>query len=263
MWERLPRPAVVANVCGRVLRRSTPAIVATLVLVVIGGGVAFGYRFVTGSSRFAIEQIDVRGTVRLDPEDIRSALPIGLGDNVFTADLDAATAALRAQPWIATAELRRVLPHTLVVELRERAAAAVVALDERYLVDADGHAFKRETGDGVGLPVITGLDRVAYALDPALAARSIVRAVAVHQRWHATATRPALDEVHLDARAGLTLQLAVTGIAVELGDVDGPALDARLAAFDAAWAALGSDERARLYTIHLDASDHVTVAFKD
>src|SRR5690606_24041218 len=128
----------------------------------IGGTAWAGYRFVTTSPRFAIAHIEVSGNQVLSADQVRASLPVRTGDNVFEADLDAIVEAVRANPWVASARAHRVLPHTIVVDIREHVPAAIVQLGPLYLVDAEGHPFKRaelDTDECAGLPVITGLDR--------------------------------------------------------------------------------------------------------
>jgi cell division septal protein FtsQ len=246
------------------LRRSLPALAAVAITSTIGGTAYAGYHFVTTSSRFAITQITVQGNRHMHADQILAALPLAIGDNVFAADLDAATRALSASPWIAHAEVHRILPHTIVVDVSEREPAALTDLGGLYLVDASGHPFKRaqlDEGDGVGLPVITGLERGAYLGNPELTAGSVRDALAALDRWRAAAGRPVIGELHFGAHGELALHTYELAIAIELGPLDAD-VSARLANFDAAWAELSDGERAKLRAIYLD-SDHVTVAFKD
>jgi hypothetical protein len=264
VWSRLPPPSALADACGRLVRRALPAAAALAVLGVLGGALWAGYRWLTRSPRFAITEIAVRGAHHVDPDALRARLPIQLGDNAF-ADLTAAARAAAADPWIATVDVRRVLPHTIAVELREHTAAAVAAIgeDELYLVDAAGRPFKRaalEAGEADGLPLITGLDRAAFAADPAAALATLRAAIAALDRWRAT-YRPAIGEVHIDPHGAVTLHTYDPAIAIQLGAL-GDDAGARLHAFDAAWAGLSDAERARTRAIHLGARpDHVTVAF--
>jgi cell division protein FtsQ len=264
VWSRLPRPAAIADACGRLLRRSLPAAAAIAVLAVIGGALGAGYRWLTRSPRFAITEIVVQGAHHVDPDALRARLPIRVGDNAF-AGLAAAARTAREDPWIAAAEVRRVLPHTIVVELREHVAAAVAELGEGelYLIDATGRPFKRaaiEAGETAGLPIVTGLGRAAFAADPAAAAAALQTAIAAVDRWRA-AHRPAIGEVHLDPHGGATLHTYDPAIAIQLGAL-GDDAGARMRAFDAAWAGLSDAEHARTRAIHLGARpDHVTVAF--
>ncbi len=263
VWSRLPRPRAVADACGRAVRRSLPALAATAGITVIGVGAWAGYRFVTTSERFAITSIEVKGETHLSADQIRAVLPVQLGDNVFTTNLGRVADAVRATPWIASVDVHRVLPHTLVVEVTEHAPIAMVDLGELYLVDATGHPFKRaqlETGDGANLPVITGIDRAAYEAAPAPTAAMITGALAALAAWRREPSRPEIGEIHLDAHRALTLRTYEHATAIQLGAI-GLELPARMHTFDSAWAALSEAERLRARAIHVDARiDQVTVA---
>lgn len=264
LWARLPKPAAIVGGCGRVLRRSLPAMIVIGVVTAIGGSAWAGYRFVTTSSRFAITSIDVHGNKHVAADQVRSALPVAVGDNVFSANLDSLTRELRANPWIASAEAHRVLPHTLVIEIHEHEAVAVADLGGLYLVDAKGLPFKRaqiDADDGASLPIITGLDRAAFLADPASAARTISRALEALTTWNTGDKRPSIGEIHVDLHGALTLHTYEAATAIQLGSIDA-GLGARMRTFDVAWAQLDLSERARARAIHLDPRlDHVTVAF--
>lgn len=266
IWARVPSGRQVADACGRALRRSLPAVIVGIVLAAVGGSAWAGYRFVTTSPRFAITEIAVRGNHHLTADQIRADLPVRIGGNVFAADLDRAVRRLRANPWIESATARRVLPHTVIVEVREHEPAAVVELGGLYLVDASGHPFKRAdlaAGDGAGLPVVTGIGRAAYLADPEATAARVRAALDALATWRAEPARPAIGEVHLDPAGALALHTYDGATEIELGALDAD-LPARMQTFDAAWTALGDAERARARAVHLDARpDHVTVAFKD
>ncbi len=264
LWSRLPKPGAIADACGRALRRSLPALIGMLVIAAIGGTAWAGYRFVTTSPRFAITTIEVKGNHVLTPDQIRAAVPVRMGDNLFEANLDAIAEELRENPWIASVEARRILPHTILIRLREHAPAAMVQLGALYLVDAEGHPFKRAelaAEEGAGLPIITGLDRQAYLAAPHATAAQIKSALAALEDWRSEPERPSVGEVHLDPHGALTLVTYEQAIAIQLGDLDAGLTD-RMKTFDATWAELTSAERARTRAIHLDArSDQVTVAF--
>src|SRR6185503_19638014 len=148
--------------------------------------------------------------------------------------------AARANPWIAAAEVHRILPNTITVDVREYAAAAVVELGDLYLVDASG--------------------RPLYLANRAAAAATVRAAIAAFERWRA-AHRPAIREIHIDPHGAITLHSDTPAIAIQLGPLGGD-LDARMRTFDTAWIALSDAERARARAIHLGArSDHITVAF--
>jgi len=271
VWSRLPKSGAIADACGRAVRRSLPAAAAVAVLAMLGGGVWAGYRWLTTSPRFAITAITIQGTHRVAADELRAALPIRIGDNVFEG-LAPVARAVRANPWIAGASVHRILPHTIAIEVREHTAAAIALLGEPYLADDSGHPFKRaalETGEGDGLPIITGISRASYAANPEAAAATVRSAIAAAGRWR-TAARPAIGEIHVDPHGAMTLHTYDPAIAIQLGAIATPqtpqtlyaGLDARMHTFDTAWAGLSDAERARTRAIHVDARlDHVTVAF--
>ena len=269
--ERMPdlrhAPGRFADSCGRALRRAAPALLLGVVAGAVGTAAWAGYHFVTTSPRFAIETIEVSGATTLGPDGIRARIPVAIGDNLFRADTGAIETALEREPWIADATVRRELPRTLVIDVEERTAAALVDLDGLYLADAEGHVFKRarlDAGEGEGLPVITGLGRAAYAADPAGAAERIRLGLATLAAWAEDTGRPAVGEVRVDGRHGTTLYTFGDAVAIRLGEASGDQLAGRLDTFDAAWAALSAEERQRARAIHLDHDtrpDHVTVAF--
>jgi len=293
LWSRVPPPRAIADACGRALRRSVPATLAACALLGLAGAIWLGYRFVTTSSRYAITEIEIRGAHRLSADEVRAALPVALGDNVFLASTDAISRALRRHPWIAAATTERILPGTLRVEIREHEPVAVALLGEPYLVGPDGHPFKRaqpEAGDEADLPLVTGLDRAAYGRDPDGVARTITAALDALARWRSGPGRPPIGELHIDAQGALTLHsrdraalespgfvgarrnAKRCGGSIELGPLAEPAgapsrdslalLDARLRTFDAVWAELGDDQRERARAFHIGARpDQVTVAF--
>ena len=264
LWTRMPNRTAVLDGCGRALRRSLPALVTLLVVIGLGGGAWLGYRFVTTSERFAIAAIEVEGARQLTVDSVRDALPVKVGENIFTTDLGDVTRALRGNPWIRSASAHRVLPDTLVVEIVEHQAAAVVQLGaDLYLADASGHPFKRaqvELGETEHLPIVTGIGRDEMRVAPRATQELVVRALAVLTRWRTNALRPEISEIHVDAHHAITLRTYDRGVAIQLGALR--ELEDRLTTFDAAWSELDDSERARVTALHLDArSDQVTVAF--
>jgi cell division protein FtsQ len=264
LWARVPDRGAVLDACGRALRRSLPALIATVVLSGVGVGAWLGYRFVTTSERFAIAAIEIDGARQLTVDGVRDALPVKLGANIFTTDLGDVTRAVRGNPWIKAASAHRVLPDTLVVEIVEHQAAAVVQLGaDLYLADEAGHPFKRaqvELGETERLPIVTGIGRDEMRTAPRETAELVVRALGVLARWKSGALRPDISEIHVDAHHAITLRTYDRGVAIQLGALR--ELEERLTTFDTAWSELSDSERARVTAMHLDArSDQVTVAF--
>jgi cell division protein FtsQ len=244
-----------------------PAILAVVVTASLCVGAYAGYRWLTHSERFAIAILEIRGNTHLEDEQIRSLLGVAEGDNIFGFSLSRLERKLERDPWIATASMRRRLPDHLIVEIGEETPAALVDLDGLYLTEAGGRVFKRASlplGEGLGLPVITGLAREDYLRDQAATAARIRAALAVASAYSADPERPALGEIHLDARRGTTLLTYENAVAIRVGHSTGETLAERLRVFDAAWASLTPQEREDARVVHVDNTirpDRVTVGY--
>lgn len=252
------------------LRRALPALIVLAVTTLVAAGSYLGYRFITTSDRFAVRVIEVRGNAQVSVEEIKARMGVVPGDNIFGVELSAMARALEAEPMIERALVRRRLPDTLIIEIEEREPAVLVELGGLYLADREGQVFKRaliERGDGAGLPVITGLGRAEYAEDPEAVAARIREALAAAATYagSAAATRPALGEINIHPRHGITFTTYERAVAVRVGHGDMDALSGRLEAFDAAWQALSDEERDRARIVYANAttqSDRVTIGFE-
>jgi cell division protein FtsQ len=208
-----------------------------------------------------IREVRFAGLSRIAQGELRELSPVGPGDHLLFADVDALAAALRRHPWIAAVEIRRVLPPALEVTVTERRAAALVNLDGLYLLDAHGRVFKRAApGDGLDLPLVTGIARDEFTERQAELEPLLAGALALADRWseRGLAQRAVLSEIHVDADWGVTLFAGDEGTEVRLGTGDIPAKLERLERVLAALAAEGNKPVA----IHLDnrrRPDWVTV----
>jgi cell division protein FtsQ len=157
-------------------------------------------RHVLSSSRFTIATIDVSGCERREPSAIVTESGLAVGANIFSVDLEATRAKILADPWIAEASLARKLPGTILVGVKERRAAALVALGPTFLAASDGRPFKQaEAGDPVDLPMVTGVRPELLAEDPEGATRAIRRAIdlAAEVESSGLGARLPLQEVHV------------------------------------------------------------------
>lgn len=209
-----PRPGQVASRWVRVARNvlGCALVMATSALVAWAAR-----RYVMTSPRFAVTDVEVVGGERRTPDAVSAESGITVGANVFALDLDAARASILADPWIAEATLARRLPGTILVQITERKAAALVVLGDTLLVTSQGEPFKRvEPGDPVDLPLVTGLHPEDLTEDHDGAARTIRRAIDLAAEYEASplSRRSPLEEVHVSPEG--TFALIVGRSATEL-----------------------------------------------
>ncbi len=198
------------------------AIIGVVVVVAVSGSVAWAARrHVMSSTRFAVSEIDVTGGHHRTNDEVILLAGLERGKNVFLLDLDAARAKLLTDPWISDATIARRLPGTILVQVTEREAGALVALGETYLATPSGHVFKKvEVGDPMDLPVVTGMNLDMVTDDREGAARTLRRAIdlAADYERGSLAGRAALQEVHVGVDGSMTLIVGKQALALMLGE---------------------------------------------
>jgi cell division protein FtsQ len=233
---------------ARVARRVGPPLALTAgVLAVLW----LAWREGVGGDLLRIRELRFEGLSRATAEELLEISPVQRGDHLLLCDPELLAAALRRHPWIASVEVRRELPPALAVRVTERRAAAVVELGGLYLVDHRGEVFKRAVpGDGLDLPVITGIGRDAWVERQAEVEPLLSAALALLARWSegGLERRAAVSELNVHPDYGTTLWAGDDGIEVRLGQGDLPEklqrLERVLSAIDA--------EGQRAEVLHLD-----------
>jgi cell division protein FtsQ len=118
-------------------------------------------------------------------------------------------------------------------------------------VDTSGEVFKRAVpGDGLDLPVVTGIGRDAWVERRAEVEPLLSGALALVDRWaeRGLDRRSPISEIHLDAAYGTTLWAGGEGMEIRLGQ---GALPEKLARLEQVLAALEAEGR-RAEVLHLD-----------
>jgi cell division protein FtsQ len=199
-------------------------------------------RLAATASLFTVREIRFQGLVHASEKDLLAAGHLSRGANLWKLDLVAATRAMYANPWVASARLSRHFPGTVQVEIVEHRPRAEVQLGALYLVDDLGRAFKRMApGDPADLPRVTGLGREEWTKDRIAAQVRLYRALQLVDAWREEGILPALAQVRIDDDAGLTALARDNGVLQEIrvGDHDFRVTLRRLAKVRAALALRG------------------------
>lgn len=97
-----------------------------LIIIILGGvafGLLYGYRSVTAGEYFALRTLEIRGNSRLSSREILETADLTEGANTLALSIDAVESALSAHPWVKEVSVKRVLPGTLIISVREREPA--------------------------------------------------------------------------------------------------------------------------------------------
>lgn len=135
--------------------------IAAGLVFLLAGGWLFTQQVAQARS-LHVDRIVVRGNSRLPTGDVIALLEGLKGQHVLSVDLEAWRRRVLNSPWVEYASVRRVLPSTIEVAIREREPMALgrVGRDQDlYLVDATGRVID-EFGPNYAqfdLPIVDGL----------------------------------------------------------------------------------------------------------
>jgi len=245
-------PAEVRRQAARALALVLPTVVA---LGLIGGAAWATWIVGVKGDLLRVRDIRFSGLSQVTPAELRGLSPVQPGDHLLLSDLDGMGTALKRNPWVASVEIARRFPPALEVAVTERRAVALVDLGGLYLVDARGQVFKRALpGDGLDLPLVTGLAREDHAVRRDEVTAVLQAALALLDRWREAGLdrRAPVSEVHVGADLGVTVYAGDDGMEIRLGQGD---LPGKLERLGRVLSALESDGR-RAEVLHLDNRRH-------
>ena len=195
------------------------AIVLTGLTFALVWGVIELRRWALTSPFFLLKETSFSGLHRAHPGELLKLSGLTVGQNLWSLDVGSLERAMAAHPWVREVTVRRHFPSSVVVEVGEHVPAALAVLNDLYLLNEEGEPFKRlQPGDGLDLPLITGVDREAYLTDEAKTRESLGRALAMVAAY--AAARPGKSERLSEVRVtgdGLVLTLS-DGTQVRMGE---------------------------------------------
>jgi cell division protein FtsQ len=131
-----------------------------LALALAAVAVALAPRVARDMDAFRVDQVEVLGTRFLEPYAVVRAAGLDRGANVFD-DPGAWRSGVLALSLVAEVAVRRRLPSTIIIEVREVEPAALVAGDRLQPVDAEGRAIDLDpAGTVLDLPILVGAELV-------------------------------------------------------------------------------------------------------
>lgn len=161
-----------------------------------------GFQIVSSSQLFFLNRIEITGTQKTDPEQIRKSI-LAAHRNALLADLTEIKLQLENQPWIQSAVIWRELPNTIRVHITERVPIALVLAGNLYMVDEYGKVIGTydQSPDHANLPVLSGISDPAN--DEAVrAGLAYVKALSADPRVLAN-----VSEIHLMTDTETTIYL--------------------------------------------------------
>lgn len=139
---------------GRARRRTRLTVTLSVVALLALLGAAGWLLLRTGV--LGVHDVEVTGTARLDPGEVRSVAAIEAGTPLARLDTGAVADRLRRLPVVRAVDVERSWPRGVTIRVRERTAAAVQARGQAFaLVDREGVEFAQVQRRPAGLPLIS------------------------------------------------------------------------------------------------------------
>lgn len=145
-------------------------VITVAVVVISGFGASKGYEAAVDQHYFDVKEIIIAGHNTVKKETIAELMGPTLGKNIFTLDLMRMGKNLESYPWIEKVEIRRDLPSTITVRVKERQPAAILSAGgASWVVDTGGAIIRQiAAGEDLGLPALTGIKVNAEKIKPGM-----------------------------------------------------------------------------------------------
>ena len=196
----------------RIVRRCLLCLKLWLVAVAVGGTsllFILCHDALTQSAYFEAETISVEGNRRLSKTTILEQVGVKHHDNILGMNLRLLRQRLLANPWICAAEVRRRLPDSIHICVRERVPIAMLKLNRLFYLDETGEVFNSvEPSDRIRVPVVTGLkvsDMDLNGQGPSPVFAAIMDVLHLSRLHGSILPLDTIRSIHADPEMGLTL----------------------------------------------------------
>ena len=187
------------------------------VAVVAGSALTLGAMTVWDSPVLDLREVEVAGNHRVDARDVVAASELSARDHLLRISTSSVASAVERSPWVAQAEVERILPSTVRITVVERTPAAVVAAGpSSWLVDVEGVVLEKVPGGSTN-PAGRGGRRLPTVTDLPVSALMPGRHVGVPQYRQVLAILQSLPPA-LSGRVAIARAPSAERIAVELSD---------------------------------------------
>jgi cell division protein FtsQ len=158
------------------------AAIAGVAACALGAGALHDWALASPS--FALETLTFRGLHRAAESELSRMSGLAQGQNLWSLDTDSVAKEMAGHPWVRRVDVTRRFPNTVVVTVEEHEPRAMLALNELYLIDAQGEPFKKvDAEDGLDLPLVTGVTRQGYDADNGRTVALLARALEVAEAY--------------------------------------------------------------------------------
>ena len=109
----------------------------------------------------AVEHVTIMGLQHIERKEVLGELSLASDTSLFEIHTDLIVERLESHPWVRTAAVERIFPHTLAIRIVEREAAAIWESSKgKWLLDVQAHVLSAADDSPTSdLPVLVGLSQ--------------------------------------------------------------------------------------------------------
>ena len=195
------------------------------IVVLISFFFIFSHDFITQCEYFDIEKINITGADILPKKTIlqQAGLDFNKKDkiNILSISLSMVRKRLLAHPMIEDAGVKRELPGTVNITVKEQKPLAVIDLGKKFVINKKGEIFKElSSKDPLLLPVITGLefsDLNADSRTTGIPFKAVMNVLHLGQKSESPIPNSSLKMIIVDRETGITLHTINSIKTIKLG----------------------------------------------
>ncbi|HMK49009.1 MAG TPA: FtsQ-type POTRA domain-containing protein [Thermodesulfovibrionales bacterium] len=184
------------------------------ILTLIFGGAIVVYLVIHNSpvkSVFPVRNVDFSGNRHLTDDELRALTGIHRHDSLLTLSNDRISRQMLKSPWIRSVSIRKDLPDTLSITIKESEPFALLEMNEHlFLVDEKGTLLEELRGGSVPfLPVITA--------DPYREKDGFSEALSLAKTMNEKGFSSDRDHIEIVAHKPHELTVTIDGLVVKIG----------------------------------------------
>ena len=214
----------VLRFCSGLLRSTRVVLGGVLLLsflTMLSLGLVAGYQWVLNTQYFMVKKVVIQGIKRTTRDDVLAATGLDKPTNILAVSLSDMANNLNGLSWVQEAGVRRKLPDTIMITLKERRPKTLINLGGLYYLDETGNPFRKfEPEEKPEFPIITGFTKDDFAKRPDYTRRDLQEVFRLLDALSERNDRFRLEnisEVNYDPARGLSLVTRDEGVLVKLG----------------------------------------------
>jgi len=201
--KRRPQLLRRITLCLKIMAAITFVMMMSIIFVL-------GYDFFTQCDYFMASIIEVKGYKNLSKEEVIEQSQINIGQNILSINLSTARKRLLSHSWISEAEVRRELPNSIYIGIKEHEPLAILDIGRKFIINAHGTVFKEwKPSDPNNLPIINGLDfsdlNVPGGEFRSIPFEAVMNVLQLGRNPESILYNRLIKKIHVDREIGLTL----------------------------------------------------------